>query len=53
MRSFARKANNIRPCNKLKHKQIKYVNLYIKFYMNIKILYKNYNHSMIDIVITK
>jgi hypothetical protein len=52
MRSFARKANNIRPCNKLKHKQIKYVNLYIKFYVNIKI-YKKYNHSMIDIVITK
>lgn len=53
MRSFARKANNIRPCSKLKHKQIKYVNLYIKFYVNIKILYKKYNHSMIDIVITK
>ena len=33
-------------------KQIAYVNLYIKIYVNIKILYKNYNHSMIDIIIT-
>lgn len=47
------RADNIRPYKKLKQKQIKYVNLYIKFYVNIKILYKKYNRSVIDIVITK
>ena len=34
--------------NKLKQKQISCVNLYIKFYANIKILYENYKGAMID-----